>query len=172
MNLQTPHLILRLPTIDDFDSYRALWGEEPSAFEGVPDLPALRREEVLTRLLRAIGQWEVFGFGPFMVTEKASGALIGEVGFSEIRRDIAPGFDDAPEAMWKIHPRLRGQGIAREAMTAAADWFDATHGPRRTVCMIHPANVPSLRLAVRLGYRAFGQGMYQGDAVLFLERPV
>jgi RimJ/RimL family protein N-acetyltransferase len=171
MLLETDRLSLAVPSVDHFEGYRGLWGDEPPEFEGMPHFPALRQEEVLTRLLRAIGQWTVYGFGPFMVFERASGAVVGEVGFSWIRRDIAPGFDEAPEAMWKIHRRLRGLGIAREALEAAIGWFDREHGPQRTVCMIDAPNVPSLKLAEQFGYRPFASGLYSGNAVLLLERP-
>ena len=51
MLLETDRLSLAVPSVDHFEGYRGLWGDEPPEFEGVPHFPALRQEEVLTRLL-------------------------------------------------------------------------------------------------------------------------
>jgi RimJ/RimL family protein N-acetyltransferase len=40
----------------------------------------------------------------------------------------------------------------------------------RTVCVIHPANAPSLRLAERLGYIRFAETWYKGRDAVLLER--
>jgi len=176
MILETDRLLLRRPSVDDYEDYRALWPDELPEVAGVPALPASKPEDVWRRVLRNIGHWEVFGFGPFLVIERASSALVGEVGLLHMRREIAGArggagrFDAAPEATWKIARKLRGLGIAREAMTAAFAWFDAEHGPQRTVCMVHPANVPSLKLAARFGYRETARATYRDDPVILFER--
>ena len=50
---------------------------------------------------------------------------LGEVGFADQCRDMAPGFDGAPEIGWTLQPAAQGVGYAREAVAAAVAWADA-----------------------------------------------
>ena len=69
-----------------------------------------------------------------------------------------------PEAGWVLVPELQGQGLAREAVMAAHDWFDrVVTGP--LVCMIDPAHEASLRLAEALGYTPMRDVTYDGAPV-------
>ena len=57
-------------------------------------------------------------------------------------------------------------------MTAALDWFDRAHGPRRVVCMVTLDNAPSLRLADKLGFAPLREAaLPDGDIVRLFERP-
>ncbi|WP_395336532.1 GNAT family N-acetyltransferase [Novosphingobium sp. BL-8H] len=56
---------------------------------------------------------------------------------------------------------FHGRGYASEAGRAAQAWFDATQA-KLTACLIAPANIPSLRLAERLGYREVDRFVPQG----------
>ena len=59
---------------------------------------------------------------------------------------------------------------AREAARAALGWWDRTRPGAETVCMIHPENLASARVAARLGYREFARSAYKGEAVILLSR--
>ena len=41
---------------------------------------------------------------------------------------------------------------------------------RRLVCLIGPANAPSLRLAARLGFAEYARTTYRGEPTVLLER--
>jgi RimJ/RimL family protein N-acetyltransferase len=105
------------------------------------------------RLLRNAGSWSLYGYGTFMVRERGGEAIIGNCGVFHSWRGLGEDFDDKPEAGWILAESHFGKGIAREAMTAALSWFDHEHGPREVVCMIEPANGPSIALAERLGFK-------------------
>ena len=122
------------------------------------------------RLLRIAGHWSLFGHGLFMVEEKASGAVIGEVGLFYGRRDLGPDFDAAPEIGWILAAAAHGRGYASEAARAAQGWFAATQGDRRCVCMIDPAHGASFRVAAKLGYKSYRSTDYHGSSVTLLER--
>ena len=79
---------------------------------GVP----FTREQSWTRFLRNFGLWQVLGFGFFAIEHKATGALIGECGFHDLRRDIDPSLEGTMEAGWALSGAMHGQGIAVEAM--------------------------------------------------------
>ena len=54
---------------------------------------------------------------------------------------------------------------------AALAWADARLPGARTVCMIAPQNLASIRLAERVGYRPYAQARYRDEAVQLFERP-
>jgi RimJ/RimL family protein N-acetyltransferase len=168
--IETDRLTLREHRIDDFEAYVPLWTQRSAGPDGGYRFPPLRDEEVWARLLRWIGHRHVFGFAPFLVFDRASGTLCGEVGFGHFQRSNGPAFDGVPEVMWTMHPDIHGKGFAGEAAAAAIEWFDAQHPSPRMVCMIEPDNVASLKLAQRFGFREFGRGEYKRSQNIFLER--
>jgi RimJ/RimL family protein N-acetyltransferase len=165
--LQTDRLILRPHTAADFPGSFKLW-TDPDVVRFISGRPSTE-EEVWFRLLRYAGLWGLLGYGYFLAIERGTGAVVGDFGIAEFRRDITPSFGDAPEAGWIMTPEHHGKGLAREAMTAILDWADQSWP--RTVCMISPENTASVRLAERLGYRQYGQTQFKGDPVTLFERP-
>jgi RimJ/RimL family protein N-acetyltransferase len=166
--IETFRLRLRPHRVDDFNRYLPLWRvpEPPGTHAPVNLTP----EDAWSRLLRFVGHWSHFGYGLFVVEERVTGEIVGEVGLAHFMRGIGPRFDDAPEAAWRVLATRRGAGIAGEAMTAALEWFDGTVAADRTVCLIHTANTRSIRVATRLGYRPFGQTEFRGAPAALLER--
>jgi RimJ/RimL family protein N-acetyltransferase len=166
--LTTERLILRPPTIDDFADSAAMWGA-PAVTRHIGGRP-FTPEEVWSRLLRYVGHWQVLGFGYWVARETESGRYVGEVGFADFRRDIVPSLDGAPEIGWVVSPAAQGRGYASEAVAAALDWGRAYWGPGRTVCIIDPANTPSLRVAEKAGYAVAAEATYKDAPILLLER--
>ena len=166
--VETERLILRVPEMGDYRDYCALLAD-PEAFRFSERGP-MSGEEVWTRLLRQVGHWSLAGYGLFAVQEKATGCIVGEVGFGDFRRGLGPRFDSAPEGGWTIAAGARGHGYATEAAEAALAWLDVRLGSRRTVCMIHTQNKASLRVAHKLGFRAFSEIDYRGYRAMLLER--
>ena len=96
---------------------------------------------------------------------------IGNVGVFHSLRGLGEDFDDMPEAGWVLRADKVGQGLAREAMTAALAWFEREHGRQRIVCMISPGNAPSIGLAERLGFVRMREArLPDGEAVRLFER--
>ena len=166
--LDTPRLTLRGHVRDDFDECFAMWSD-PAVTRHISGRPSTR-EEAWARLLRYVGHWGVVGYGYWVVRERESGAWVGEVGFANFQRDMTPPLGDSPESGWVIAPRLHGKGYATEALAAMLAWGDQQLPAKRTVCMIAPANAPSLRVAEKCGYQRFGDAVYKGEASLLFER--
>ena len=166
--IDTDRLTLRAHRVEDFEDMCAMWSDpEVVRFIGGKVRPP---EEVWARLLRYAGIWTFLGYGFWVIRDRASGAYIGEVGFLNLRRDIRPPFGDRPELGYALAPRAHGQGIATEAAQAALGWWDRTRPGAETVCMIHPENLASARVAARLGYREFARSAYKGEPVILLSR--
>ena len=85
-------------------------------------------EEVWARLLRYAGIWTFFGYGFWVIRDRASGAYIGEVGFLNLRRDLRPPFGDRPELVneqpygdgWLVLIEPSADDPLRELLDAAA----------------------------------------------------
>ncbi|MET3647848.1 GNAT family N-acetyltransferase [Phyllobacterium ifriqiyense] len=170
--IETSRLLLRPQRIEDFELYKAIWINDPNLSEGVQVLPGLTDEQSWDRLLRWIGHWNVFGYGPLLVIDRQTGELVGETGVARFHRANGPAFDGVPEALWRIKYTRHGQGLASEAAYAALQWYDARKISERTVCMIDHWNDTSLKLAGKLGFKEFSRAIYKDSDVVLLDRIV
>jgi RimJ/RimL family protein N-acetyltransferase len=122
------------------------------------------------RLLTFCGLWPMLGFGYWAVEEKHSGAYVGQVGFADFRRELDPSIIGAPEIGWVLASAFSGRGYASEAAHAALAWGDANLRAARTVCIVAPANVASLRVAEKCGYREFARTTFLDGPITLFER--
>ena len=114
------------------------------------------------------------GFGYWAVEEKATGLYVGDVGFADFKREISPSFGISPELGWVMMPSTHGQGFATEAVLAAAEWGDSHFSKseiKRSVCMIDPGNMASIRVAQKVGFTEYDRSEYLSEPVILFERP-
>jgi RimJ/RimL family protein N-acetyltransferase len=144
MIIETERLILRKidPERDFEDWARAMANPETVRYLGMdPMNPA----EAWRSMAMAIGHWKIRGYGFFSLEHKASGKWVGRVG---------PWYPEgwvAPEVGWTISPDHLRQGYAHEAARASLDYaFNTLRWPR-VVHVIMEGNLPSIRLAEKLG---------------------
>lgn len=170
--LVTERLELWLPRASDIQPmFEIVSQPETHRFLG----PAPTMTDHFMRFTRNAGSWHLYGYGVLMVRQRANekgehGALLGNCGIFHSWRGLGADFDNQAEAGWILSTAATGQGYAKEAMLAIYAWFDAAHGPRRTVCMIDPGNTASLRLAATLGFTAMRDSHFAGDPIRLLER--
>jgi RimJ/RimL family protein N-acetyltransferase len=131
----------------------------------------LSREEAWHRLLRAAGLWPVIGYGYWAAERKQDGALIGMIGFADLKRTMTPSIEGLPEAGWIFAPDAHGQGYASEALAACLAWVEKALAGREIVAIIDPGNAPSLRVAEKAGFAVCETTRYRGDPILLLRRP-
>ena len=165
--LTTERLTLVPHRPEHFEAYAEFWSRDPGYY--LRHLAPMHRADAWTRLLRHYGHWTAFGYGPFLCFD-AVGTLVAEAGYADFRRGVGSQFDGVPEGMWKVDLAEHGKGYGTEVMAAITAWFDATPHAQRTVCMIEPGNEASIRVATRLGFRAFDSVDYRGSAVTLYER--
>lgn len=164
--LETGRLRLRAHRVEDLEPCVAMWSEpEVTRFTIGEPSPAPR---TWSRLLAYRGHWAVLGFGYWAVELKATGLYVGEVGFADFKRGLHPSLEEFPEAGWALTPLAHGKGYATEALEAALAWADARFP--RTVCIIHPHNHASLRVAEKVGYRRFAETAKPEEPDLLLAR--
>jgi RimJ/RimL family protein N-acetyltransferase len=166
--LETERLRLRCHRVEDFGGCAAMWAD-PEVVRYIGGKP-LTREEAWARLLRYVGHWALLGFGLWAVEERASGEYVGDVGFANFQREMQPALPDVPEIGWVLAARAQGKGYATEAVRAAVGWGDARFAGSRTVCLIHPENRGSLRVAEKCGYRELRRTSYKEQETVVLAR--
>ncbi len=167
-SIDTERLTLRRPRLDDFEESLAMWAD-PAVVRHISGKPTTR-EEMWARLLRYVGHWELMGVGFWVVREKGTGRFVGEVGRADVRRDMDPPLGPFKEAGWVLSPGAHGKGFATEAVNAALQWAEGRFGPERVVCIIHPENAASLKVAHKCGFRQFSRGTYKGEPSVMFER--
>lgn len=165
--LETPRLLLRGHTREDFEPMAAMWAD-PQVTRFIGGKPSTR-EESWHRFLRYAGMWVVLGYGFWVVEEKASGRFAGEMGFADFGREIDPPID-VPEQGWSLAPWAHGKGYATEAVAAALAWGDKNL-KSDFMCMISPENAPSIRVAEKAGYQEATRTTYKGAPTVLFRRP-
>jgi RimJ/RimL family protein N-acetyltransferase len=167
--LETLRLRLRPHDIDDLAASLVMW-VDPFTTRFIGGKPATE-QSVWARLLNYAGHWSLMGYGYWVVELKETGQFIGEVGFSDFKRELRPSIGGMPELGWALTPSAHGKGYATEALKAAIAWGDQYFGEQaQTVCLIDPGNVASLRVAAKCGYREKLRTTYADSPVLLFSR--
>jgi RimJ/RimL family protein N-acetyltransferase len=128
------------------------------------------REDSWRRMLAGPGLWAMLGYGYWAVERLQDGLYLGQVGFADFKRDITPSLEGLPEMGWIFAPHGQGQGYAAEAVAAALAWADQSLAHEQIVAIIAPENTPSIRLALKAGFREAEHTTYKGDPTLIFRR--
>lgn len=167
--LHTPRLTMRAHRISDLDDAAEMWGD-PAVVRHIGGR-RFAREEVWHRILRYVGHWTIMSYGYWAVVERESGRFVGEMGFADWKRASLERYSGVPECGWVLAPWAHGRGFAAEALQAVLGWADANLG-RLTICIITPENLPSIRLAEKVGYAPLGGSKADtADHVVFERGP-
>jgi len=166
VRLETDRLIMRMWRLEDFEAYSQICSDpEVMRFLGGKTLD---RMEAWRHMAFMVGHWQLLGFGPWAIEEKASGEFIGRIGF--LHPEGWPGF----ELGWTLSREVWGRGYAteaaRRALAYAFDELDKDH----VISLIDPQNTNSIRVAEHLGEKVEGKTELLGREVLIygIDRPV
>lgn len=166
--IETARLVLRPSISADLDAHAAMLGDEEVVrhLTGAP----IPREDAWRRLLQGPGLWAMLGYGYWSVERRSDGRYIGQLGFADFKREMAPSLDGLPEMGWLFAREAQGQGLALEGVTAALAWADGALGAAEIAAIIAPGNAPSIRLAERVGFVRAEETHYKGEATLIFRR--
>jgi RimJ/RimL family protein N-acetyltransferase len=167
--IRTERLILRGHVREDFPAFAAMRAD-PVVMRFMGKGDTLTQEDAWLRFLSTIGHWELLGYGTWAVEERASGRLIGGVGYADKRRPAEHPASGAPEMGWSFASDVHGKGFASEALRAALVWGAQHFGSSRVVCVISDDNAASVRLAERHEFRQFARASRYGLGRLVFER--
>ena len=147
--IETERLRLRPLCQSDLDAYAEMCSD-PEVMRYIATGRTLTRAEAWRNLAMMIGHYHLRGYGLWATELRASGELIGRVGCWN--PEGWPGL----EIGWMLRRRFWHQGFATEAARACVAYaFDVLQVPR-VISLIHPKNLPSMRVAERLGERPIG----------------
>ncbi len=166
--LLTQRLCLRPHALTDYEACLAMWSD-PAVTRFIGGRPRTS-EEVWAAVLRCVGHWAMLGYGAWVVEALDDGSFVGEVGFADFRRQLEPSLAGIPELGWALAPWAHRRGYATEAVLAALSWGDATFDDERVVCIIHPENHASIRVAEKAGFVQVATTHYKGEPTLLYER--
>lgn len=166
--LETERLRLRAHRADDHAECMAIWSN-PEVVRHIGGR-AFTSEEVWRRLLQYVGLWNLLGYGYWAVEEKATGRYIGDIGFADFKRDLQPSLEGMLEFGWVLAPHAHGKGYASEAVAAVMAWAAQYQPALRAVCIIDPANQPSIRVAEKAGFKRWQETTYHGSPTIVFSR--
>ena len=140
--LHTDRLMLRHPDASDLLPYSCYCLSQRSRFVGGP----FNAVQAFEKLAAMIGHWELRGFGRLVLVDRATSRALGHVGALQLDPD------QVPEFTWTLWSgQDEGKGLATEACMAYRDYARDVLGFSRMVVHIKRDNLPSRRLAGRLG---------------------
>lgn len=143
--LTTDRLVVREMTVDDLDALYALYDEEARRFMTPPDdnhdVERARLRDYIDKV------YGLFGYGYWALVDKASGQLIGRMGFST---------EQSSTYGYLIHKEYRRQGYAAEAARAMLPYARNVLGLEEIRAEVHNNNVPSIEFLQSLGFRKVG----------------
>lgn len=144
--VETERLRLRLPKASDLPAHAAFRASDRSVGVGGPFDAA----SSFHHLAGIVGQWQLRGYGRWMVADKMTDDPLGVVGIYH------PEDWPEPEIGWSLYGAAEGRGIAQEAATAARDYAYRVLCWDRIVSLVMEDNLRSIALAKRMGCEAEG----------------
>jgi RimJ/RimL family protein N-acetyltransferase len=144
--LVTERLRLRALRGSDFEDYAALYAD-PEVVRLIGTGETWDRGRAWRHMAFAVGHWQLEGAGVWVAEEIASGEFVGVIGFWEPA--TWPGF----ELAYHLPRRHWGKGYATEAAKAALAHAFTVWQRDHVISLINPKNLPSIRVAERIGER-------------------
>ena len=105
------------------------------------------RDDVRRWIARNRHEYRERGFGLWIVTERKTGAFVGECGLTQ---QVFAGTSEI-EVGYQLRPAFWGRGLATEAAAACVAFGRDVAGLNRIVALIDPRNDASKRVAAKVG---------------------
>lgn len=148
--IRTKRFVLRRHRAEDLDAFAAFLAD-PDAVRYMAFTQDQKTREGADQMLRwVIGAYD--SDEPVFSLTIAGADGRGYLGSCGLHPDPAGGV----EIYYTVIPSEQGKGIATEAAAALVDFATAEPGIRRITAFVVPENVPSVRVAEKLGFRDDG----------------
>lgn len=155
---QTERLLLRPPSAEDRSSYHAHFTHpEVERWLRPSPLPPFTANAVEELVAGDQAHWSDHGFGPWVLIEQRSGAFAGRGGLHWTTVEETAMI----ELAWTVEPRLHGQGYATEMALEAIEWAREMRF-EELIALVLPANLPSRRVAEKVGCEPSGEVEHAG----------
>jgi RimJ/RimL family protein N-acetyltransferase len=167
VELETDRLKLRMWRESDLDEYAEMCAD-PMVMRYLGPGTVYTRSEAWRSIAFFMGHWQMRGYGHWAVEEKATGRMIGRIGF--LNPEGWPAF----EIGWTLARPAWGNGYATEGATTALRYAFNELDQRHVISLIHPENRRSIKVAERLGEKPEGTTRLLGqwDVLVYgIDRP-
>ena len=143
--IETERLRLRPVTVDDTELMLAIWND-PAFIRNVSDR-GIRTVEQARDAIESGAQklFEDYGYGPYCMSLKSDGTMIGICGL--FKRDNL----EDPDIGFGVLPDYCGKGYAGEAAAAVVNFARNELGITTLTAIVSPTNAPSIGLIKKLG---------------------
>ena len=157
----TDRLAFRDMTPGDLDDMAALLGD-PDVMTYYPRPKT--REEAARWIDWNRRLYRTHGYGLWLLAT-AGGDFAGECGLTP---QVVDGVTEL-EVGYHVLPALQGRGYATEAAAACRDHARTVLGAPRLIAIIHPDNLPSQRVAEKIGLRPEKRSLVHGgrEAIIY-----
>ncbi len=162
--VDTARLRLRPFEQHDLDAYAAMCADE-EVMRYIGTGQVIGPEVAWRHMALFLGSWALLGYGMWALEERATGRLLGRVGY------LHPPEWPACELGWLLARDAWGRGYAFEAATAAREHGRHHLGLDDLISLIRPDNRRSIRLAERLGCTLDGRIDFMGAEIERFRHP-
>ncbi len=142
--LTTDRLLLRPFRAADLDAHAAM-NADPTVMRFIAEVED--RATAFRTLCAYLGHWQLRGYGPWAVEERATGAFVGRAGLVRFE----PWTD--VEVAYALAPSAWGKGYAGEVAARSLRYAHEVVGARGVASHILEGNAGAIRVAERLGAR-------------------
>ena len=156
--LETERLLLRQWREDDFEAYARICAD-PEVMRFLGGKP-FSRLEAWRHMAMLVGHWHLRGYGHWAAEEKASGRLVGRMGF--LNPEGWPGF----EVGWTLAREGWGGGDGTEGARRMLEHAFTEMNREHVISLIHAENKASVRVAEKMGEKVEGRTEVLGVPVL------
>jgi RimJ/RimL family protein N-acetyltransferase len=159
--LETPNLVVRKLTLADLD-FVATMLADPEVMRFWPK--PYTRDEAEGWIDRQLDRYEQYGYGYWLALDKSSSEPVGQIGLLQQEVDGI----GHPGLGYMIHRPFWHRGLALEDALATRRYAFENLGKPRVIALIRPGNIPSLRIALKLGMLPEQLVTYTGSEHLLL----
>jgi len=153
--LETPRLLLRTMSLADLDFLAEMYAD-PMVMRYYPK--PLNRVETIERIEANLERYRDYGYGLWLVMDRATGQPLGRVG--PIPQEIDG--QRFVEVGYMIHRPYWRRGYAREAAAACHEHLFRTMDIAEIIALVRPENLPSQATARCLGMHSERQTIHYG----------
>jgi len=156
-SFETNRLLVRPRTVADFEACLAMDRDPevtrfiPGPWNNPPEHEAFLRKRIETSLGEGLGYWSIF---QKQQLDRFLGWIL-LIPYDGIGPEIEIG--------WRLNRLAWGKGFATEAARPILEHAFRTVGMNRVVADIDPRNLPSIRVAKKIGMRFVGDGVHGKD---------
>ncbi len=141
--IETERLVLRMFKDEDWKDLHPYYADEVCMKYTIGRV--LTEGETWRTMAGMIGHWQLRGYGPYAVEEKATGRAIGVCGL------WYPNDWPETEIKWGLVPSAWGKGFAAEAAAAVRDMAFTSIENCKLISLIIADNVNSIKVAKAIG---------------------